>query len=245
MSAARDHRRHGLWELGAPPLRGDWDEIDRREALAEGRRMLARRAHDRGFVATLRRTLATHGVVGRLDDHEVIAVALRMLDRGQLQVRFRARVVRPFDAPQSELEPAIGPSEVVEVDDLFLDVEHVHPGNDLALTLELPPPADITVEAEHAGTPATFGDGELEAQASVLRDAAAAGMPFCEECEKARLAAEQEAAQAAAADSPTDDALAGLDAAAQADTMRSAAASGAPFCEECERAKAAAAKGDS
>jgi hypothetical protein len=72
------------------------------------------------------------------------------------------------------------------------------------------------------------------AQAVAMRQAAAEGLPFCEECEKARLA-ELASSKAEA----TPDPYADTDVAAQAAVMQQAAADGAPFCEECERARAA------
>ncbi|HEX3344806.1 MAG TPA: hypothetical protein VHS09_09555 [Polyangiaceae bacterium] len=68
---------------------------------------------------------------------------------------------------------------------------------------------------------------DVPAQVAVMKDAARDGVPFCEECEKARLASE------AAAPEP----FAGTDTAAQAAAMRSAAEDGLPFCEECEKAR--------
>jgi len=76
------------------------------------------------------------------------------------------------------------------------------------------------------------------AQAAAMRQAAAEGLPFCEECEKARQA-ELAASQADA----TPDPYADTDVAAQAAVMQQAATDGAPFCEECERARAAEASG--
>jgi hypothetical protein len=73
---------------------------------------------------------------------------------------------------------------------------------------------------------------DAEAQAAVMRDAAKDGVPFCEECEKARPAQ---------ARPPEVEPFASTDVATQADAMRAAAAAGVPFCEECERARKAGA----
>ena len=72
------------------------------------------------------------------------------------------------------------------------------------------------------------------AQATAMRQAAAEGLPFCEECEKARQA-ELAVSQAA----PLPDPYVGVDVAAQAAAMQQAAVDGVPFCEECEKARQA------
>jgi hypothetical protein len=74
---------------------------------------------------------------------------------------------------------------------------------------------------------------DVEAQVAAMKNAARKGVPFCEECEKARLAA--------AAAKPAPDPYAGTDVAAQAAVLKEAAQGGAPFCEECEKARLAAA----
>jgi hypothetical protein len=73
---------------------------------------------------------------------------------------------------------------------------------------------------------------DVAAQAAALLQAARDGTPFCEECEKARLA------ELAAAKVPPDPYV-DTDVAAQAAALQQAAADGVPFCEECERARAA------
>jgi hypothetical protein len=72
---------------------------------------------------------------------------------------------------------------------------------------------------------------DVPEQVAVMQAAARDGVPFCEECEKARL--EEEAAAAA----PQPNPYAGTDVAAQSAVMSEAAATGAPFCEECEKAR--------
>ncbi len=75
---------------------------------------------------------------------------------------------------------------------------------------------------------------DVPAQVAVMKDAARDGTPFCEECEKARLAALEDAPEP----------FADTDVPAQAAAMRSAAEDGAPFCEECEKARLALEKAE-
>lgn len=79
---------------------------------------------------------------------------------------------------------------------------------------------------------------DTPAQVAALLHAAREGLPFCEECEKAK----RQLAQAAASTPPRDP-YADTDVAAQAAAMRQAATNGTPFCEECEKAKKAQASG--
>jgi hypothetical protein len=67
-------------------------------------------------------------------------------------------------------------------------------------------------------------DLDQVAMAEVLREAAKEGVPFCEECEKAKRKRQ-----------PPPDDVARLDQAEQAATLTRAAQMGTPFCEECAR----------
>ena len=110
------------------------------------------------------------------------------------------------------------------------------------LALAAPPPDEEQDEDEEA----ELAQVDAGAQAAALQSAAESGAPFCEECEKARMAAlaaqAQGPAQSAGDDEEQDEEeAADVDPAAQAAVMQEAANDGAPFCEECERARAAAA----
>jgi hypothetical protein len=87
---------------------------------------------------------------------------------------------------------------------------------------------------------------DAELLATAMKEAARQGVPFCEECEKAKLANERrQAAKSAPALSAKGPAAAlpadaapvvfseDTDAAATADAMKNAAQLGVPFCEEC------------
>ena len=85
-------------------------------------------------------------------------------------------------------------------------------------------------------------------QAETLADAAEDGVPFCEECERARqklASSTPPPAQTPAAippPSPPEKSFpANHDAVAQAKSLSDAAKSGIPFCEECEKARKQAA----
>lgn len=122
-----------------------------------------------------------------------------------------------------------------------------------------PPPEAVTPaeepEAEPEPEPAEESDASLEnsdavAQAQALVEASEEGTPFCEECAKAKAAAAAASAAppppsaAPSEESPTEAApeedgevLAAASAEEQAETLKEAAATGVPFCEECEKAR--------
>ncbi len=101
-----------------------------------------------------------------------------------------------------------------------------------------PTPAPPPPEAEESPPPAAADASAALAQAATLKKAAEEGEPFCEECEKARQQQAQENAQepppAAPPQSGEKEQLA---AEAKAAMLEDAAEQGAPFCEECEKAK--------
>ena len=94
--------------------------------------------------------------------------------------------------------------------------------------------------------PSTFpAQHDPAAQSETLAGAAEDGAPFCEECEKARL---EQLANSPPSPPPQPPAKPdppsfpeNHDAAAQAKTLSEAADEGVPFCEECEKARQAAA----
>jgi hypothetical protein len=109
-----------------------------------------------------------------------------------------------------------------------------------------PPPPNVQRAAPVPPDEATRADGVLQAKA--LKEAAKDGVPFCEKCEAARKAAreaerksaelQRSAAAGVAAEPPLPANVA--TAHVQAAALRSAAQSGAAFCEKCEAAKEAA-----
>ncbi|HEY3818178.1 MAG TPA: hypothetical protein VGL81_13455 [Polyangiaceae bacterium] len=230
-----------------------------------------------GLADFLRRTRMTPGVdPSRLTIHELTAVATRLLEARRLAVFEHVRIavgVPQGDQEEAQAEPALGP--VVSGYYLQEDVDEPPPivlldDIDSQPILELVDDVEETtlhlvesVDDEEQPLDDEVAALDIEAQAQTLIAASQAGTPFCEECERLKLAAAKEAAEAAAAaealedeaaaseaaedeaaatEAVEDDAAA-IDAAAQAETLVAAAAEGMPFCEECEKARLAAAQG--
>jgi hypothetical protein len=107
--------------------------------------------------------------------------------------------------------------------------------------VEAPEPVQQRAEVEQEEPEGFPEDHDQIAQAQALQQAARTGAPFCEECEKAKLALlARQAPAARKAPAPTDDAEqfpATHDQDAQAQALEAAAVDGVPFCEECERAR--------
>ena len=240
---------HELRKLFSPRLDGDRLVMGRLAA----RGLLGGALRDGERVRLLRRLASERGLgaaVARLTDHEVVDWVASRIGSAELRA-FRAPVPPlnlPYEPP-AEVDDAVGPESVVESEFLVAGVEALSEEEAILPLLEVDPePAEIEPSFEGPFEPVETDSLDAAAQAETLRDAAAAGVPFCEECERARLAqqaaeqeakeAEQEADEQAAA---SDDEAQALDAAAQASVLQSAASSGAPFCEECEKAKQAAA----
>jgi len=113
-----------------------------------------------------------------------------------------------------------------------------------------PPEKPKPLSSDSADSP-TMGDKtDAEKTAETLKKASEDGTPFCEECQKAKEEQEARKQQSArpgqvlAHDSRSEPATMrpGTDAQRTAATLRQASQDGAPFCEECEKAKAQAAK---
>jgi hypothetical protein len=100
-------------------------------------------------------------------------------------------------------------------------------------------PRKEAVDRQELAEPPTFlSNHDNDAQSQTLLDAASDGEPFCEECEKARRAAQP--FTGGAAEPPEPDSLPpNSDGDAQAETLIAAARDGVPFCEECEKARQA------
>jgi hypothetical protein len=100
-----------------------------------------------------------------------------------------------------------------------------------------PAPAPVTEPPEESTLPA---DCDPAAQAQALQDAAQKGTPFCEECAKATQARITVTPTTATTPAPVDPPSTlgpNNDAPAQAQALREAAETGAPFCAECEKAR--------
>jgi hypothetical protein len=196
---------------------------------------LRHESHSPGDMRGLRRVLAgtRSGIdVGHLSEEDVL------LHLGWLVAQRRVRLHRarrvdltfPPDASKEDEDSALGPLEGFGVvADLVIQGP---PLFDVDLVSKDPPLCEVELSLDPVPGAESDADAlDATAQAETLREAAAAGVPFCEECEKARLEAEAEQS-----DERVDASVAGIDPAAQAATMQSAAADGTPFCEECEKA---------
>jgi hypothetical protein len=98
-----------------------------------------------------------------------------------------------------------------------------------------PAPAPVTDPPDQ---PTLAPDNDAVAQAQTLKDAAQKGTPFCEECAKAPLARITPPPRSTPAPVEPPSTLGpDNDAPAQAQALREAAETGAPFCAECEKAR--------
>ncbi|HEY8086266.1 MAG TPA: hypothetical protein VIF09_00425 [Polyangiaceae bacterium] len=258
------------------PLRLDFDSA---------RRLLAAPMSHATGMRRLREALsarASGSAVSRMTDAEVVhtlahGIASRRIHLYATPVR-RLLVVPRAEAP---VEEALGPvreaQEEEAVDDavdvpaqvevLLLAAKDGVPFCEECEKARLAELAEQEALAEQgapddvpapAPAPAPYDAVDVPAQVAALTQASAAGVPFCAECEKARLAElaanqpdeqkeeqeqdtadteeREEASGPASAPAP---AASKLDAPAQAAVLAQAAASGAPFCEECEKARLA------
>jgi hypothetical protein len=176
------------------------------------RRFLARLATSHGAARTLRASLMSRlpsSVISRLSDAEVLEQLAQRIASQHFRV-YRTELephVFRFSPKEAADEGALGPAEQVKEE--LLDASMVG----VALPLELEPAIGGAWEPQEL---------DVELQATAKPEELEAGL------------------HADAPSGPGED-TESLDAAAQADTLRQAAAQGVPFCEECERAKAAAA----
>jgi hypothetical protein len=109
---------------------------------------------------------------------------------------------------------------------------------DLAQLHQAASPAPPPPAPEPPEDPTLAPDSDAVAQAQVLKDAAQKGVPFCEECTKAPLTKITAAPSTAPAPpEPASTLGPNNDAEAQAQALRDAAETGAPFCAECEKAR--------
>jgi hypothetical protein len=227
------------------------------------RRLLAHPMGDSRLVRGFRELLAAgraDGGVSRMTDVEVLEALASRIAMRQLHVYTRQRVRRRFAIEVEVVDEVLEPLAQAPADEPA--EEHVDVPAQVAVMLQAAhegvpfceecEKARLEEDAASATAPASvvapaYAGVDVPAQAAVMREAAAAGSPFCEECEKARLEEldEEKATDAAAATdsdapvAPRPDDFANTDVAAQAATMTDAATEGAPFCEECEKARLA------
>jgi hypothetical protein len=97
-----------------------------------------------------------------------------------------------------------------------------------------PAPAPVT---EPPDEPTLAPDNDAAAQAQTLKDAAQKGTPLCEECTKAPLPRMAPSPRTPPPVEPPSTLGPDNDAPAQAQALREAAQTGAPFCAECEKAR--------
>jgi hypothetical protein len=115
-------------------------------------------------------------VVSRMSDGEVIDQIARRIGAGELRV-YGMRALRrgySFKAPDA-VDEAVGPDEVGQEELVVASIDAE------AAPEELEPTVDV----------------DAAAQAATLRSAAQDGVPFCEECEKAKQAREDSRAHPA------------------------------------------------
>jgi hypothetical protein len=219
-------------------------------------------AGDPAGLRALRRTLAALPAQSDSDVLEALAAALAS---SRLRVYARPRVRPVFarrDPIEAPVEPVFDPPPVapvsVEAPPPELPPEFLEPATQAQALREAAADGVPFCEecekarrAQPSAPPPLAAESEevarvdAAAQAQALREAARAGLPFCEECEKARRAQPSAPPPPSIAEEAEEDDAAQIDAATQASALRTAAASGAPFCEECEKARQAQAKGRS
>ena len=137
------------------------------------------------------------------DDEQLVVEVARLLSIGRLHLHRKRR---------ERIE-----SEVGAVVEAVPAEEVVAPKPAAPAPVEKPaPPPEEPMFAESV---------DPEQLAEVQKKAAKLGVPFCEECQKARLAAERQ-------EFPES-----IDAVALAEAQKNAAERGVPFCEECMKAQ--------
>jgi hypothetical protein len=160
-----------------------------REAAA----FLERESHAAGAMRGYRRVLeaARSGVdVGRLSDQEVLLRLGGLLTRRRVRLHAakREHLIYSKETTAADEPSAIGPVEGFGIVGDLTIAEF--PLYDVDLTAKEPPLIDVGVEL--GSLPGEENDADAldaGAQATALQAAAASGVPFCEECEKAKAAA--------------------------------------------------------
>jgi hypothetical protein len=116
-------------------------------------------------VAAVRRVMGQRTEASRLNDAELLDAVMRQIDSGALVMSWTAAAKRAPQAPSAAPAPAAPPAPAVR--------------------------ESRPVEPEPEGFPPNH---DQDAQALALIAASNSGVPFCEECERARQQQRQEAA---------------------------------------------------
>ena len=165
--------------------------------------------------AAMRRILAPRIDAAHLDDKALVRTMLKLVENGSLILTWHSRRLYAPHVPEAEIP------------------------------IEAPAPVSQRAEVEQEEPDGFPEDHDQAAQAQALQQAARTGAPFCEECEKARLAllAQQQSAPAPKKAPPVSEDEERFpvnhDQDAQARALEAAAVDGVPFCEECEKARKA------
>lgn len=164
--------------------------------------------------SAMRRILAPRVDASQLDDKNLVKTVLKLVENGSLILTWHSRRLYAPHVPEAETP------------------------------VEAPPPVPQQTRAAEEEPEGFPEDHDQAAQAQALQQAAKTGAPFCEECEKARLAllAQQQQPPPVAKTTPPSTGEPGQfpanhDQAAQARALEGAAVDGVPFCEECEKAR--------
>jgi hypothetical protein len=173
-------------------------ETLRLDSEAAARGVLLRHFSTRAGIRQLRVLLAERtasGVVARLDDGEVIDQMSRRIAARELLLTRKAVVFRAYRFEEEAVEEVKRPSSDGEAHFLTAWVEA--DAEPVVLDPAVAREADLGgFDTGLAGDANADLDGPVEfdpalaaAQAAALKDAAAQGIPFCEECQKAKAAA--------------------------------------------------------
>jgi hypothetical protein len=246
IALSRAHAPSAVARADSPRVAGERVEV---HGLEAARRIVTRLAAA-GGTSSLRAILARgYGgtAVTRMTDAEVRDALARRIASGAARV-YKAPAPRPFfrvDEPEKledkEPQGKIDEDYLVAFVEADGEPEMLEPAMDGEAEPEmLEPEAAGDAEPEKL-EPEVMGDAEPEllepaAEADAIR--AEAGADASGEAGAAREANEEQAEEED--EEEEGDALAFEDPEAQAAALREAAASGAPFCEECERARGAA-----
>jgi diadenosine tetraphosphatase ApaH/serine/threonine PP2A family protein phosphatase len=211
------------WNEHANPFR------DRYELALE---WLRQHQNDRAFLEELRATLIRCGLVYLpLDDsRRILEEVARRLSTGELHLC--GEFFDPFYSPGAVPAPA-------EEQPIPARAAPVAPPPAAPPPAPAPAPAPAQQTTASTSPAAVSSTTDAAATAQALKDAAQSGIPFCEECEKAKQAAKKAAPPPAVPEEVDAGVSQNTDAAATAQALQNAASTGTPFCAECEKARQA------
>jgi hypothetical protein len=157
------------------------------------RHLLAGALADRLRVRELRGWLATcepGACVSLMTDADVVEHVARRIATGELRLYGADSPERNLRyEPPETVDDAVGPEEVVESDFIVGGVEALSEPEEIWPVLDADPePAEIQPSFDGAFEPVETESLDASEQAQAMREAAASGTPFCEECERARQA---------------------------------------------------------